>query len=247
MRVALLADIHANAAALAATLSEAKKEGAERLVLLGDYVGYFFEPARTLEMLLSWPCDAIRGNHDRALLQGAADPAALCRYRRHYGPSLDVALEELPGEVMHWLESLPETLTIQLGGHRAMLCHGSPQDPDEYVYWNSGAERLQRLSKVEADIVLMGHTHHPFVRPGKPWLLNPGSVGQARDVGGFASWCLVDVDQFTFSFRRTPYDVASVMDQLMQHMPAPGRQHAILTRNNPALAALGPTGTFDAL
>lgn len=235
MRVALLADIHANAVALAATLVEAKREGVERLVLLGDFVGYFYEPARTLEMLLAWPCDGIRGNHDRELIEGATDPARLERYRRRYGPSLDVALAQVPREAMAWLEALPETLTIQLGRHRAFLCHGSPRNPDEYVYWNSGSERFESHNEVEADIVLMGHTHHPFVRPGKPWLLNPGSVGQARDVGGFASWCLIDVDRFTISFRRTPYDVEPVMDQLMHYMPERGHQHTMLTRNNPAL------------
>ena len=46
------------------------------------------------------------------------------------------------------------------------------------------------------------------------WLVNPGSVGQPRDLDPRASWAVLDPDANTLTFRRTPYDV-------------PGAQNAI--------------------
>jgi putative phosphoesterase len=241
MRVAILSDIHANAEALRPTLEEARREGAERLMLLGDYVGYHFDARQTFELLAPWPADGICGNHDRILLE-ARHGADLADYRANYGPALDRALGELPAEAFDWLASLPETLEVALGGQRLFLCHGSPFDPDAYIYWNSSPELIARCTAIGADGVLMGHTHHPFHRPGRPWLLNPGSVGQPRDIGGFASWCLFDVERGTIAMRRTAYDVVPVLERLRHEWPESKRQQKTVVRRNPVLAAAAGAG-----
>jgi putative phosphoesterase len=236
MRVAILADVHANAQALAPTLAEAAEQGAERLILLGDYVGYHFEASRTLDLLRGWPHDAIRGNHDRALLamaSGAGSDGVPAKYL----PSLQAALSELSRDDLRWLRELPETLSLELGGRSIFLCHGSPVEPDAYLYWNSSREKLDAARVDGADAVFMGHTHHPFFRPGTPWLLNPGSVGQARDLGGFASWCLFDAEVGTVSFRRTAYEVEPVLRRLLAGGEAPPLQQEVLSRKNPVLQA----------
>lgn len=236
MRVAILADIHANVDALRATLSQARREGAEQLLLLGDYVGYDFEAEETIEALLEWPLHAVRGNHDRILVESDADQEQRAQYHDQYGPSLDYARHVLSARSRSWLAGLPETLMIAIGDTRFLLSHGSPGDPDRYVYWNSDVEILHQAAQVDCDAVLMGHTHHSFFRPGRPWLYNPGSVGQARDLGGFACWGLFDADRATLTQRRTPFDVAPVLQRLALH-GMEGSQHAkALVRNNPALA-----------
>ena len=45
MRIAILADLHANLRALNACLEHAARQGAQKLVFLGDFVGYGAEPS----------------------------------------------------------------------------------------------------------------------------------------------------------------------------------------------------------
>jgi predicted phosphodiesterase len=73
----------------------------------------------------------------------------------------------------------------------------------------------------EGDFILLGHTHHPFSysRGGKT-VLNPGSVGQPRDVGNLASWAVIDTSNRSVVHRRTLFDVASVAEEARRIDPA---------------------------
>lgn len=230
MRVAVLSDIHANLAALDAVLGEVRKDGIESLMLLGDYVGYYYEAAAVVDRLRDWPHQAIRGNHDRLLLEARNDEGVRNAYRIKYGGGIDAALEQLDAEAMAWLEGLPERLTLSLGTRAIELCHGSPFDPDAYVYPDAPAELLARCGIEGRDAVWMGHTHWPFLRPGKPWLLNPGSVGQPRDLGGMASWCIVDVETAAVAFRRTEFDVTALKGEVAARDPHLARNRDVLRR-----------------
>ena len=67
MLTALFADIHANREALSACLADARREGAERYIFLGDLVGYGPDPAWVVEQVAALTeagALAIRGNHD---------------------------------------------------------------------------------------------------------------------------------------------------------------------------------------
>jgi predicted phosphodiesterase len=50
--LAVLSDIHANRQAFAACLEAARAYGAERLILLGDFVGYGGDPEWTVETVM---------------------------------------------------------------------------------------------------------------------------------------------------------------------------------------------------
>src|SRR5689334_23516289 len=64
MRLALIADIHANAPALAAVLAALDGAGVERILALGDLVGYNAMPHETLGMLRARHIPSVGGNHD---------------------------------------------------------------------------------------------------------------------------------------------------------------------------------------
>lgn len=223
MRHALLSDIHGNAEALQRALSGAKDSGAESLVLLGDYIGYYFQSEEVIETLRSWPHVAVRGNHDRMILEARSDEAARRTYRERYGSAAEISLEELSPESWRWLEALPDRMEVTLGRHRVLICHGSPADPDRYVYPDAPKATIDEVSDVAGvDAIWMGHTHWPFMRPGHPWLLNPGSVGQPRDMGSVASWCLFDDETGAVAFRRTEFDargIAARVAELDPHLP----------------------------
>lgn len=228
MRYAVLSDIHANLAALDAILGTLRKDEVEALVLLGDYVGYYYEPGEVIDRLREWPHHAIRGNHDRLLLEAREDVTVAERYRERYGSGVDVALGELSSAAWQWLEALPERLTVELGSFTIELCHGAPFDPDAYVYPDAGPDIFARCRLAGRDAVWMGHTHWPFLKPGSPWLLNPGSVGQPRDLGGMASWCLFDGDTGAVAFRRTDFATEGLWHEVVRRDPGLERNRTVL-------------------
>jgi predicted phosphodiesterase len=219
VRIAILSDIHANAQALKQTLDSARKLKAEYLIVLGDIVGYYYDTEDVLRQLRSWPLSAIAGNHEALLAAACLNKELALRYRAKYGSSLDFARASLSEEELAWLLALPKSLTVQLGGRTFELHHGSPNDPNGYIYPDANSGTIKSCLR-PGHFVLLGHTHHSMivVRP-EGVILNPGSVGQARDLGGFASWCLFDTVTGAVTFQRTPYDVEAIASQVRRYDP----------------------------
>jgi len=64
MRLLLISDIHANLEALEACLAAAPAH--DRVVNLGDVVGYNASPNEVCERVIAMGAPVVRGNHDRA-------------------------------------------------------------------------------------------------------------------------------------------------------------------------------------
>ncbi|RZM82617.1 metallophosphoesterase family protein [Leptolyngbya iicbica] len=221
MNIAILSDIHGNHIALNAVLKEIRQANVERLLLLGDYVGYYYQPAEVFRLLEDWPKDMIQGNHERFLLDFEAGQCLRDEIHRKYGSGLSIAFDELTREQIHILKKLPASLMCSIDDLNFLLSHGSPQDADRYIYPDSPKTELDKIASFNADFVLMGHTHHPFVYASKNGtvLLNPGSVGQPRDVGNLASWCLVNTNSKTISMKRTLFDPRVIIDEAKSRDP----------------------------
>ena len=193
--LAVLYDIHGNAAALEAVLREAEAAGAGRYLLGGDYVAWEPLGSETLALLRALP-DAtwIRGNGERWLVEPPAD-------RPQVVPGVQEMAAQL-GEEVDRLYALPER--AELDG--VLYVHGSPlSDVESFASEpQEGEERM--LAGVRNRMVVFGHSHLQFRRPGPngTGLVNPGSVGMPLDGDVRAAWALWDGD---FSFRRTEYDV----------------------------------------
>jgi putative phosphoesterase len=185
MKVGIVSDVHGNLAGFDACL--AAMGPVDRLLFGGDLLGYYFDGAAILRRLRALDAVCIAGNHDLYFLSHVGRPLphpipvlAPAAYREKYGPSLERAATELTREEIDWIAALPCDRSLELEGHRVRLVHGSPWRPaDEYIYPDYAA--FERFAGVDADLVLMGHTHRPFLREGTPTLVNVGSCGQPRD------------------------------------------------------------------
>ena len=112
-----------------------------------------------------------------------------------------------------YLKGLEDRARGSLADAVVAMYHGSPRDDDEYVFPWAAHEELLALAR--ADIVLLGHTHLPFVfRSGARLVANPGSVGQPRDGDPRASWGLLDTARRTFELRRVAYVIAAMLVQV---------------------------------
>lgn len=234
MRIAILADIHSNNRALSEVLRHARAAKVDQLIILGDIVGYYYEAKEVLDSLRPWPVIAIRGNHERWLGRAFKDENVAQKYCYKFGSALKIALRTLSSEQIAWLTSLPDRATISIEDVKLELCHGSPRDMDEYVYPDADPNLIEACLMPERDFVLTGHTHYPMtVVAGGTCLLNPGSVGQARDVGGFASWCLFDSRTRALRYFRTAYDVMSLVKEVEAMDSQLPELASVLVRNNP--------------
>lgn len=181
MRVLLLADVHANWEAL---LSLQRAEPPPDAVLFaGDAVGYGPDPAPCARWLLANATAAVRGDHDHAIVDGSSAgfhgemEEAARETLLHAGAQL--ALEAVAG-----LRGWPLQTGLTLGGARFHLVHGTPADPvagalDAATCPEAELERL--FGAVQADVIVLGHTHIPALRRfGDRLIVNPGSLGQPR-------------------------------------------------------------------
>jgi putative phosphoesterase len=201
VRLAVLADVHANLPALEAVLRDVDSLSPAGIWVAGDLVGYNPWPNEVLQILRDRRMKAIRGNHDRAALSGDTSrfnelAAAAVRWTR---------IQLTPGSVTYLKDLEDRTRATMPEGSVAMY-HGSPRDDDEYVYPSSADEAV--VKKAGAAFVILGHTHLPMALSFRSGVLvNPGSVGQPRDGDPRASWGLLDLGRRAFGVRRVPYDI----------------------------------------
>ena len=229
MRYLILSDIHANATALDAAL-EAAKDRWEKVVCLGDVVGYGPDPNEVIDRIKALGAVTIRGNHDKAG-SGIANPDDFNPVARN------AALwtrEQLRPENREWLEKLPVgPMTI----NGFSIVHGAFRDEDEYVF--APAQALTSLLDAPCTVNFFGHTHlqggftlrdtvgvlhfkppagTPFapltIEEGTTYLLNPGSIGQPRDGDTRAAFAIADLDKKTVEFWRVPYDIEAVQKRM---------------------------------
>ncbi len=177
MRFAAISDVHGNRAALDAVLDDIAGQQITDIVNLGDHCSGPLEARRAAERLMQLDGPAIRGNHDRTLIEAA--PEAM-------GASDAAAYAELAAGHLAWLASLPATLVYR---DEVFLCHGTPASDHHYWLETVSADGRLHLAAyaaiercaagLEFGLMLCGHSHVPRavrLRDGR-LVVNPGSVG----------------------------------------------------------------------
>jgi diadenosine tetraphosphatase ApaH/serine/threonine PP2A family protein phosphatase len=231
MRYLIFSDLHANLDAFEAVLGAAPP--ADRILILGDIVGYGAEPNAVIDRVRALdPVQIIRGNHDKVAsgleMPDSFNPAAL--------QSAAWTFDKLTGDNRAWLYAIPpgpaeidETIEI---------CHGSPEDEDEYLFSAADAGRV--FPSVKRPVCFFGHTHVAVsystcanfkevelrepdqdetstiigIKARRHYLINPGAVGQPRDGDPRAAFAYFDTTTQSVELRRVPYDVARAQQRI---------------------------------
>ena len=212
MLVAVLSDIHANLEALRAALAAAERRGADRLVCLGDVVGYGPDPGPCLDLVRAEFEVCVLGNHDEAVA-GAGDEGALPRDGR---AAVRLHRQLLTDDQVAWLRALP----LRAEAHGATYVHAAPLRPERWPRLESFADVQAQFGAFETAVCFVGHSHRPAVvsdavgvlrvRPGHRYLVDVGSVGQPRDRDPRLSFALYDPEAFSVEVVREHYDHARV-------------------------------------
>jgi protein phosphatase len=175
MKIVIISDIHGNFDALS-TLPEAYDE----LWVLGDLVNYGPEPAAVIDFVKSKAAVVVSGNHDYSIGFNQ-DPRCSPRFTEMAEATRQYTNSVLSIEHKHYLRHLPLFVEIQRSGVRFYLCHAIPSNP-LFGYCQADSPRwLTEVEGIDADVLLMGHTHTPFVQSlGSRQVVNPGSLGQPK-------------------------------------------------------------------
>ena len=203
--VAVLADIHSNAAALEAVFEVLDTARPDQIIAAGDLVGRGPEPARTLRLLRSRKVSCIRGNWDEWVGEGT------CLENRPKKTALITATRDLLSEHDRLtLLTYPRTLALKHGAQTLLVAHGSPRDPVERMTACTSDDIIRAaIAGTDATIIALGHSHHGFVRRIDDRLvINCGSVGYPSAGDPRASLALIDLTNGTAELVRVCYPVA---------------------------------------
>ena len=172
MRILVVADLHANPAAVAAIA-----EPYDACLCLGDLVEYGPDPRAVLDWARGNVTACVRGNHDHGTAQNV-DVQGVSGFRYLTMATRPFTRDRITECDRRFLAELPTVRHVTVGGYTFLLVHASPRDPlDEYMppdpeVWAS------RLKGVTADFVCVGHTHQQYtLKVGNTTVLNPGSLG----------------------------------------------------------------------
>jgi diadenosine tetraphosphatase ApaH/serine/threonine PP2A family protein phosphatase len=231
MRYLILSDIHANFEALEAVLAEAPRQTFDRLLVLGDIVGYGADPNAVVDRVRSLAPDMmIRGNHDKV----SAGVESADGFNHAARDAAMWTFDTLRPENREFLVQLPEG---PLDDDVVEICHGSPDDEDEYIF--EPVDAIEALRGTRLSPCFFGHTHVPIaywlssdrfdvivapsdpetqitLEPGRRYLVNPGSVGQPRDGDPRACYAMYDADTHVVTWRRVSYRIQTTQQKIVE-------------------------------
>lgn len=230
VRTAIISDIHGNLEALTAVLADIATQGCDRVICLGDIIGYGPNPCECLDRVMQMN-HCVLGNHDYGALidpEGfsAAAEQAIFWTRKQLENGSD---REAAKKRMEFLAKLPRTIIED----QLLLVHGSPRNPvNEYVFPEDifNRRKMEKLFAMVPQYAFQGHTHTPgvftmnmqFLRPDElnyrfslgeeKVMVNVGSVGQPRD-GDWRS-CYLVIEFPRIEFRRVEYDIDTTVNKI---------------------------------
>jgi diadenosine tetraphosphatase ApaH/serine/threonine PP2A family protein phosphatase len=230
--LAVFTDIHANRQAFSACLEFARANGAERIVLLGDYVGYGADPewvVDTVMGLVDSGAVAVRGNHDNAV------GPALESMNAEAQAAIEWTRGRLSAVQRRFLAELPFTLHEE----DRLYVHSEASNPHRWRYVQNAPDAARSIITTQAHVTFCGHIHKPALYSmsvtakmtsfiptagvpvqllgGRQWLAVLGSVGQPRDGNPAASFAMFDTESEEITYCRVPYDVEAAAMRIREN------------------------------
>jgi predicted phosphodiesterase len=185
------------------------------IICTGDTVAYCAQPGETVEAIREWGIQVVAGNVELQLANDAGDCG--CNFIK--GSVCDRLSEQwfafansrITYEQRNWMRSLQASLTVQFGGRKIGVVHGSQANVSEFLFRSSPWEKKSsNFASLECDIIVGGHCGIPFIEPceDKLWV-NAGVIGMPANDGTRRGWYLLVTerkDDLEFSLRSFDYD-----------------------------------------
>ena len=218
MLYAIVSDIHGNYNAWAAVLEDIRDIGVDRIICLGDIVGYGPEPGRCVQSIRDVAHACILGNHD-AVITKKLDSRAFNDHARKLIEWTELQLNSEEIDFLHQLD-------YEYSEDCFRCVHGDCDAPKEFNYIVDCEDAELTWNKTKEHIIFCGHSHLPAIFattsngdemcsvPAQDftldntnrYIVNVGSVGSPRDDDLRASYVVFDSATKSVFFRRVGYD-----------------------------------------
>ena len=216
MKYAVISDIHANLPALRAVLDDIKAQKCDRIVCLGDIVGYYSHPKECVDIIRGLGIPCVKGNHD----EYCSSDKSLNDFYPEAAQIVAWTHDQLSESDREWLRNL-ELVKVVDG---FTMIHATLDGPHRWGYVFDKLAAAASFQHQETNLCFFGHTHVPvaFIRdttvqggtfskfkiePHKKYFVNVGSVGQPRDNNPKAAYVVYDKAQQTIELRRVLYEL----------------------------------------
>ena len=221
MKILLLSDIHGNYPALQAIANDTSSIDFDLVCNCGDTTVYAPFPNECIQWLKRRHAISITGNTDRKILKLAKGK----QFKKPGKPDKRImyswTFDVLTPSSLKYLQFLRKKNSCQMGEVKIGLFHGSPDDPDEFLFPSTEDQRFQELArKAKQDIICFGHSHTPFHKIVKGvHFINPGSVGRMFDGNPAASFAILEIKKrkITVSHHRVEWKIEKMIKGLQDN------------------------------
>ncbi len=226
MKYVIISDIHANLEALEVAVSRIEIVQPDRIICLGDIVGYGASPNECTQIVRNLTDLVVAGNHDWGVV-GKTDITYFNAYARH---AVIWTNRNLTPANLEYLEKLP-LVHVENGILRAV--HATPDHPERWNYIFTYPQASKQFEAFTEGICFVGHSHQPVVfelsrdeittinsesvklKKAHRYIINVGSVGQPRDGDPRACLCVYDATSQEVKLERLQYDVESARQKIL--------------------------------
>jgi diadenosine tetraphosphatase ApaH/serine/threonine PP2A family protein phosphatase len=225
MRIAIFSDVHGNLEALETVLASIIAANCDKVICLGDTVGYGPNPRECIKLLRERKIPCILGNHDEA----AASDAFPYRMNSVAQKAILWTQQQLSHHDKGWLRSLPYVIL----DNDATFVHSNIEAPDDWEYVTSSWVASRNFARMKTRFAFIGHTHEPMawiehkkgvkcekfdrlpIEPETEYIINVGSVGQPRDGDPLAAYLIFDLEASRFELKRVAYDIEQTQAKII--------------------------------
>ncbi|MFH1625277.1 MAG: metallophosphoesterase family protein [Pseudomonadota bacterium] len=225
MRWAILSDIHGNLEAFRAVLDFLSTDHIDRVIFLGDIVGYGANPNECTDLLKDSADIIVAGNHD----YGAVGLTDISNFNYVARAAIEWTAKHLSATNRIFLSGFSLTAVVD----DVTFVHSTPRDPQNWDYLLSWNDVATNFKSYQNRICFIGHSHTPAIFTGDKedkvypsnaltirlelqsrYIINVGSVGQPRDGIPDAAFGIYDSRESIFTLKRVPYDIPTTQRKI---------------------------------
>jgi len=229
---AAFSDVHGNLPGLEAILADVGARGIDRVLSLGDLVGYGPFPNEVAALVRDRGIPSLMGNYDQGIGFSLGDCG--CVYKtdeqRHEGAvSLAWTDDVTTDETRAYLRTLEDRFVLDTPAGELLAVHGSPRRINEYLFEDRPETAMARMAEQNPyRAILFGHTHIPYAREvphgdtgASTLFVNVGSGGRPKDDDWRVCYALIDpaklaTSQPAVEFVRVSFDYGRLTQALAE-------------------------------
>ncbi len=223
MEIAVFSDIHGNYAAFERCMEYVLARNIHRFIFLGDYLGEFPYPQKTMEMIYALKenntCYFVRGNKEDYWISRRYDKDCQWKDGNRSVGAMQYCYDNLTRRDLDFFQSLSISEEILFHNISTILaCHGSPHRNNEKMLPEH--DRTNRIiDECACKYILCGHTHlQGVIRHGGKVVLNPGAVGVPMHSNGKAQFMILhqNMEEWTYELISMDYDKEKVIEEMQE-------------------------------